>query len=172
MQVSETIENIVDIYNGNEEIHLIEEEENRNMFADVVRRFGELFKSIAGLETSDKDFYLTYIDIVIMIVFILRVFFLFFIIYVIVSYCRRKITTKKIHCQSSEYSGGEYDSGSGSSSGDCSISWISINSSNISSKGYSELPYYIDIDNIIWKRKVHGKIDGMKDRSWNGNTAR
>ena len=43
MQVSETIENIVDIYNGNEEIHLIEEEENRNMFADVVRRFGELF---------------------------------------------------------------------------------------------------------------------------------
>ena len=33
MQVSETIENIVDIYNGNEEIHLIEEEENRNMFA-------------------------------------------------------------------------------------------------------------------------------------------
>ena len=30
MQVSE---NIVDIYNGNEEIHLIEEEENRNMFA-------------------------------------------------------------------------------------------------------------------------------------------
>ena len=98
MQVSETIENIVDIYNGNEEIHLIEEEENRNMFADVVRRFGELFKSIAGLETSDKDFYLTYIDIVIMIVFILSVFFLFFIIYVIVSYCRRKITTKKIQC--------------------------------------------------------------------------
>ena len=60
MQVSETIENIVDIYNGNEEIHLIEEEENRNMFADVVRLFGELFKSMAGLETSDKDFYLTY----------------------------------------------------------------------------------------------------------------
>ena len=88
MQVSETIENIVDIYNGNEEIHLIEEEENRNMFADVVRRFGELFKSIAGLETSDKDFYLTFIDIVIMIVFILSVFFLFFMIYHDLCHCQ------------------------------------------------------------------------------------
>ena len=88
MQVSETIENIVDIYNANEEIHLIEEEENRNMFADVVRLFGELFKSMAGLETSDKDFYLTYIDIVIMIVFILSVFFLFFMIYHDLCHCQ------------------------------------------------------------------------------------
>ena len=139
IQVSDTIDNLVDIYNNNQELHLIEEEENRNVFADVVRLFGELFRSMAGLETSDKDFYLTYIDIVIMILFILSFFFLFFMIYVTITYCRRKIRTRKINCQSSEYSQ-EYDSGSGSSSGDCSVSWISINSSNISSTGYSDLP--------------------------------
>jgi len=97
------------------------------MFSDTVKQFGGLFKTLAGIETETRDFYLTYIDIILMIILILGLFLLFFMSFVLLSYCKRRLMRSNSW---SVLSSTTSSSSSDVTDGDCSVSWISIDTSN------------------------------------------
>ena len=98
-----------------------EEEESPSVFSATVRRFGDLFRSLAA-EGEEGDQVLTYVDVVIMAVILLAALTTFFVTYVLVAYCRRRLLERSYNTLTAA------SSASSGSVRDCSVSWISIDS--------------------------------------------
>ena len=109
---------LVEIY---EDRKHVEEEESPSVFSATVRRFGDLFRSLAA-EGEEGEQVLTYVDVVIMAVILLATLTTFFVTYVLVAYCRRRLLERSYNTLTAA------SSASSGSVRDCSVSWISIDS--------------------------------------------
>ena len=110
---------LVEIYEDRK--HVEAEEESPSVFSATVRRFGDLFRSLAA-EGEEGEQVLTYVDVVIMAVMLLATLTTFFVTYVLVAYCRRRLLERSYNTLTAA------SSASSGSVRDCSVSWISIDS--------------------------------------------
>ena len=152
--VAEKAKEVLEDLQGSLEVSYDDDEEYQSVFADTVRLFTDIFRSMAGF--NEEELQLTYLDIVLLIMILLAIILVIIITIILVKFChykrRKSVEWRKVtQCQDS--SAGE------SSSGDCSVSWISITDTSSSSSDSSAPVSFLTDTEVIKPRSQVKMVD-------------